>query len=180
MVDAYRIDTMDWGSSLEDYMMYRRLVSSLLEAWMAVEDGETEGLSDRARVLLTYTQDTMDYIGILGKLEKVLAYVEMDYGIKLLNDCADYSSKLESGVKEYCVELPRELEDLSKIFGFEVSAGQIENPHSQIEQYLLEDKLEGEIEFREDGYGSTILATDSLDVARAYVALYMERNPQED
>ncbi len=175
MTDDYD-DEVEYVLGLTDYMMFRRSLSSVEEIRNARKDGGLSSLSERA-------QSLFDFIGIGGdfpfnQLEKYIHDIEMNSGIKVLNDCANYLDDLESVGMEYCVEFPRELDELTSMFGFEVS-GQRENPHSEVERYLIEDVINSDIEFVQGKYGA-VLATNSKDVARAYVALYIACREQQE
>jgi hypothetical protein len=171
MTDSDRLDILKWGTSLKEYMVYRRTLSTFWEMMVAVGSGKLDDLSDGAQVLCRYTTSDMDYTGVISKLEQVLQYTEESYGTRLTIGCNNYMSQLGSRRKEYCVEFNRDLDELPEMFGFEV-AGHRDNPHSQIEQYLLEELRNGDIEFVQGG-GGAVLATNSKDVARAYIAMYI-------
>lgn len=175
MTDDYD-DGDEYEFGLVDYMMFRRTLSSVLEIRNARKDGDFSNLSERA-------QSLFDFIGIgcdlpFNQLEKYIRDIEMNSGVKVLNNCTNYLDDLESVGMEYCVEFPRELDELPDMFGFEVS-GQRENPHSEVEPYLLENVINGDIEFVQGKYGA-VLATKSEDVARAYVALYINIREQQE
>jgi len=161
-------------SDISDYVTSVEQHSSIMGVMRAVSSSIKKGVPQQM-----FQQLTSDLKAYSEQLSKQIGVMEQRYGIKArINDSAFQPGSLTISLTtpSVCVVFDKADSEISSIYGFSFKQGFHISPHKEIEAYLSDPQslmgIAVDVIKRD---GKTLLFTASIDVAQAYIKLFIER-----
>jgi hypothetical protein len=166
----------------EQYMFLRRTLETLEGAIYIEEDVERNDLLKEIGLNGTPSESLSSVYDILSQR---ITKRELDYGFRLQMGGKEYRGYMEDVMAhQVFVEFNAKIDFLEEELGVHCPPGlEFMNPHEEIRPYLLHEgniDLDECVGFEDLNRRKTLLVSNSSDVARAYIALYMANCQDND